>query len=237
MYDYMYIMYNTYIYIYIYICIDTYIHSSGQDETAGMPTAQLGATIALGLPTGNDLGVGDDYHGFRLELPLTLAGAGALMQHYLKTGDSEPIHPKYVNYLTTTFTNLYVQRHPKPVVRTDIPKPGRVIVVGDTHGQLQDLLHIMHTMGSPSQENKYIFNGDMCDRGDFAVEILLILFSFFIADPECIVIHRGNHENEDSVAPDSFHPFGQFCETYVSLLSLQKRSKAASNILLFRKGG
>mmetsp|Transcript_15165 Transcript_15165/g.39015 ORF Transcript_15165/g.39015 Transcript_15165/m.39015 type:complete len:1020 (+) Transcript_15165:84-3143(+) len=169
---------------------------------AGSAAAGAAAAVAA-APPGNDLGIGDNYHGFRLPLPVTLEGASALMKHYLMTGDGEPIHPKYVSYLTTTFTSAYRARHPKPVVMAETPKPGRFIVVGDTHGQLADVLHILHQHGPPSATNKYLFNGDMCDRGPNSVEILLILFAFFIADPECIIIHRGNHENEDMNALDA----------------------------------
>lgn len=39
-------------------------------------------------------------------------------------------------------------------------------VVGDIHGQLEDLLHILDTCGSPNDKNFYIFNGDWVDRGN-----------------------------------------------------------------------
>jgi hypothetical protein len=37
--------------------------------------------------------------------------------------------------------------------------------VGDIHGQLPDLIHILQDSGFPSVTNKYIFNGDFVDRG------------------------------------------------------------------------
>jgi len=151
----------------------------------------------------NNLDIGDAYTGFRLPLPVTPEGARGLLQHYLMNGDSDPLHPKYVNYLTTQFTQLYRARHPKPVVYTDTPKPGRIIVVGDTHGQLADVCHILYHLGTPTSQNKFLFNGDMVDRGAYGVEVLLILFAFFLSDSECIIIHRGNHENEDMNALDA----------------------------------
>lgn len=67
-----------------------------------------------------------------------------------------------------------------------------VIVVGDTHGQLQDVLNIFKVYGYPTPERPYLFNGDFVDRGSQGLEILLILFSFKIADERCIYINRGN---------------------------------------------
>ena len=31
----------------------------------------------------------------------------------------------------------------------------------------------------------------------------MMLFAFFLADPECLIINRGNHENEDMNALDA----------------------------------
>ena len=59
-----------------------------------------------------------------------------------------------------------------------VPAPSRAserqIIVGDTHGQLQDVLHILITHGKPSTTNRYIFNGDIADRGPDAIEILVL---------------------------------------------------------------
>ena len=45
-------------------------------------------------------------------------------------------------------------------------QPGqRIVIVGDLHGQLPDLLLIFRTHGWPSDENLYCFNGDFVDRG------------------------------------------------------------------------
>ena len=35
----------------------------------------------------------------------------------------------------------------------------RLTVVGDIHGQLPDLLHILDDSGFPSTTNRYLFNG------------------------------------------------------------------------------
>lgn len=166
-----------------------------------------------------DLGIGADYDGYRLPIPCTFEGAQGLMKHYLMYGESRPLHTKYVSYLTTEFLNKYKVKHPKPVVVCDTPKPGRLVLVGDTHGQLADVLHILHQLGPPTAQNKYLFNGDIADRGHQAVEIFMILFAFFLADPDCLLINRGNHENEDMNALDA-DAGGGFSEEVLSKYGL-----------------
>jgi len=41
----------------------------------------------------------------------------------------------------------------------------RLVIVGDIHGQLPDLMHILDDAGLPSATTRYIFNGDFVDRG------------------------------------------------------------------------
>jgi diadenosine tetraphosphatase ApaH/serine/threonine PP2A family protein phosphatase len=71
---------------------------------------------------------------------------------------------------------------------------GKTIVVGDLHGQLADLLHILREGGMPDDSTFYIFNGDFIDRGPYGVEVLLVLFSLMLAFPKYIALNRGNHE-------------------------------------------
>lgn len=64
-----------------------------------------------------------------------------------------------------------------------ITEKDKLTVVGDIHGQLADLLHILTASGLPSTHNKYIFNGDFVDRGEWGVEVMCILLTLFIARP------------------------------------------------------
>ncbi len=72
----------------------------------------------------------------------------------------------------------------------DIPDGVKITVVGDTHGQLHDLLYIFDTNGTPSPTNWYLINGDLVDRGSQAVEILLILLAWKRVYPQAIRINR-----------------------------------------------
>jgi len=86
----------------------------------------------------------------------------------------------------------------------------QLIVVGDTHGQLSDILWIFYKMGVPSPTNRYLVNGDICDRGDMATEIWALLLAFMSVWPESVSIQRGNHE--DRLLNMDFHCGGFYEE-------------------------
>eukprot|EP01039_Chlorochromonas_danica_P010150 gene10150-11233_t len=69
-------------------------------------------------------------------------------------------------------------------------------VCGDTHGQYHDFCRIFHPSlaGFPSDDNRFLFNGDMTDRGAMGLEILLFLLSAQQCQPQTIHLLRGNHE-------------------------------------------
>jgi len=79
--------------------------------------------------------------------------------------------------------------------RLVLPAGSRLIIVGDTHGQLEDVLWMFFKYGPPSATNQYLFNGDIVDRGGHALEILLLLFAIKRDIPSAIHIQRGNHED------------------------------------------
>ncbi|CCD25537.1 protein-serine/threonine phosphatase NDAI_0F02190 [Naumovozyma dairenensis CBS 421] len=67
-------------------------------------------------------------------------------------------------------------------------------IVGDIHGQFNDLLRILKLSGLPSQTN-YLFLGDYVDRGKQSLETILLLLSFKIKYPNNFFMLRGNHES------------------------------------------
>jgi len=90
------------------------------------------------------------------------------------------------------------------VVQCDVPIGGKLVVVGDIHGQLQDLNCILDARGHPYSESdsrghpcsptSYLFNGDFVDRGPNSVEVLLCLFCLMLLYPDAVHLNRGNHE-------------------------------------------
>ena len=72
----------------------------------------------------------------------------------------------------------------------------RCVVVGDLHGQLEDLLRILREFDMPSPSRHYVFNGDFVDRGPKGCEVVLLLLVLHLAYPKYVMLNRGNHEDE-----------------------------------------
>lgn len=69
---------------------------------------------------------------------------------------------------------------------------GDIIVVGDIHGSLHDLLRILKYI--QSSKCKVLFLGDYVDRGFFSLECITLLFAFKVMYPDNYFLIRGNHE-------------------------------------------
>ena len=66
-------------------------------------------------------------------------------------------------------------------------------VVGDIHGQLSDLIHILDHVGPLSSSNRLLFNGDFVDRGQESVEVITLIFAQLAAyGPDVIYLNRGD---------------------------------------------
>jgi predicted phosphodiesterase len=98
--------------------------------------------------------------------------------------------------LDISITNIKQLPNVVPIGRSEneAGERGSIVVVGDTHGQFHDFVEIMHRAGAPSNENRYIVNGDIVDRGDMSVEILAVLLTYRLACKASVTILRGNHE-------------------------------------------
>ncbi|OHT14236.1 Ser/Thr protein phosphatase [Tritrichomonas foetus] len=76
------------------------------------------------------------------------------------------------------------------------------IIVGDLHGHILDLVRIIKRYGLPDPNAhllnnsgpKYVFLGDIVDRGEFSLECVLIIFLMKVLYPNNVYIIRGNHE-------------------------------------------
>lgn len=68
-----------------------------------------------------------------------------------------------------------------------------VVVFGDIHGQLGDLLQFTNEVGRPP-DFQYLFLGDYVDRGPNSLEVTVWLFCMKILFSKKVHLLRGNHE-------------------------------------------
>eukprot|EP00397_Hematodinium_sp_SG-2012_P040769 GEMP01044736.1.p1 GENE.GEMP01044736.1~~GEMP01044736.1.p1 ORF type:complete len:329 (+),score=55.61 GEMP01044736.1:485-1471(+) len=113
----------------------------------------------------------------------------------------------------------------EPLVELDVPEPGKLVLLGDTHGQLHDVLWIFSDQGRPSPSNVYLFNGDICDRGTEATTIWSILLVYKLSDKNIVHVNRGNHEDRKMHSRYGFYKevmakFPNGADIYAKFLSI-----------------
>jgi diadenosine tetraphosphatase ApaH/serine/threonine PP2A family protein phosphatase len=159
----------------------------------------------------------------KLKSAAPVQAVGPTTDHYFPSNASQPLTVDIVNQVIEDFTNKtplpyhavwrilsdvnnMLKQQPN-ITRLSPPEGakqvggrwqsgGKVVVVGDLHGQLQDLLTILHDNALPSERCLYVFNGDFVDRGHYGMEIVLTLFLLLIVFPKYVALNRGNHECE-----------------------------------------
>ncbi|XP_010524593.1 PREDICTED: serine/threonine-protein phosphatase 7 long form homolog [Tarenaya hassleriana] len=80
----------------------------------------------------------------------------------------------------------------------------KVVVVGDLHGQLHDLLFLLKDSGFPNNDQFYVFNGNYVDKGAWGLETFLLLLCWKVFLPERVYLLRGNHESESCTSVYGF---------------------------------
>eukprot|EP00401_Gymnodinium_catenatum_P003024 CAMPEP_0117525688 /NCGR_PEP_ID=MMETSP0784-20121206/35900_1 /TAXON_ID=39447 /ORGANISM="" /LENGTH=905 /DNA_ID=CAMNT_0005321895 /DNA_START=1 /DNA_END=2714 /DNA_ORIENTATION=- len=134
--------------------------------------------------------------GLMLHFPITFEEAELLRSRFCQNGAARAVNYNIALELLEQLKQSISEQVQCAVADVPAPGPGnKLIVVGDTHGQLQDVLFLFHTLGPPTCTNVYLFNGDICDRGQNACEIFFLLAAYHLADPTSVYINRGNHES------------------------------------------
>ncbi|NXF09534.1 PPE1 phosphatase, partial [Smithornis capensis] len=155
------------------------------------PSVPEVADISLNLTESEkEIDVPDSYYGPRLSFPLSAGDADTLLQAFR---NDQLLHAHYVLQLLSETRKVLRLLPNINSISTSYSK--EITICGDLHGSLDDLLMIFYKNGLPSQQNRYVFNGDYVDRGENSMEILLILFAFFLLYPNDLHLNRGNHED------------------------------------------
>ena len=67
------------------------------------------------------------------------------------------------------------------------------VIFGDIHGHFMDIIRIIKRFGHPD-DKKFVFLGDLIDRGEFNIETITYIFLLKYFYKENVIILRGNHE-------------------------------------------
>src|SRR4030043_1825610 len=73
-----------------------------------------------------------------------------------------------------------------------IPSEGKVVFVGDTHGDLEASQQVTHQF--LKKPYRIVFLGDYVDRGDDSEENIQYLFEVKLKHPDQLFLLAGNHE-------------------------------------------
>lgn len=136
--------------------------------------------------------VGPEYRGPHLTWPLRLANVLDMLEDFKK---GVLLHYKYV--LEILKEAIRVLTVLPTLQEINVVEGEKITVIGDLHGQLQDLFSIFSINGLPSNTNKYLFNGDFVDRGLYGVEVVMTILSFKLLYPTGVFLNRGNHESRN----------------------------------------
>ncbi|MGD9131605.1 MAG: metallophosphoesterase family protein [Candidatus Bathyarchaeota archaeon] len=81
----------------------------------------------------------------------------------------------------------------------EVPPAGEAIIVGDLHGDLKSLVHILEdsnflNKAKSGSDVLLVFLGDYGDRGTHSPEVYYVVLKLKEMFPESVILMRGNHE-------------------------------------------
>lgn len=81
----------------------------------------------------------------------------------------------------------------------EVPPVGEAIIVGDLHGDLKSLVHILEdcnflNKAKSGEDVLLVFLGDYGDRGVHSAEVYYVVLKLKQMFPEHVILMRGNHE-------------------------------------------
>ncbi|KAK3034177.1 hypothetical protein RJ639_034317 [Escallonia herrerae] len=133
---------------------------------------------------------------------LTLSWVTNLMSTFewasrnLTPSDFPSVLPVHVFDALVLSASKILHKEPNCVRIDDCGIDSSVVVVGDLHGQLHDVLFLLRDAGFPADNRFFVFNGDYVDRGAWGLETFLILLAWKVLMPHRVYLLRGNHESK-----------------------------------------
>ncbi|KAL7704737.1 phosphoprotein phosphatase-like protein [Lotmaria passim] len=89
------------------------------------------------------------------------------------------------------------------LLELEVPSTDTLVVVGDIHGQFQDLYtsvlcqqYDRRRCNPEGADRHFLFMGDYVDRGPHSLEVVLLLLALKVEYPSLVYLTRGNHEEE-----------------------------------------
>ncbi|HVO85812.1 MAG TPA: metallophosphoesterase, partial [Candidatus Eisenbacteria bacterium] len=81
---------------------------------------------------------------------------------------------------------------------------GEVVIIGDLHGDLESLVHILQESNVLQKMEKsdsvhLVFLGDYEDRGAFSSEVIYTVLKLKLHFPSQVILMRGNHEGPKDI--------------------------------------
>eukprot|EP01062_Namystynia_karyoxenos_P058348 TRINITY_DN49909_c0_g1_i1.p1 TRINITY_DN49909_c0_g1~~TRINITY_DN49909_c0_g1_i1.p1 ORF type:complete len:977 (+),score=324.34 TRINITY_DN49909_c0_g1_i1:107-2932(+) len=154
---------------------------------------------------------GPEYKGPRLKFTadgkIDQAQVDRCIDHF-KKNPNVPLAAVYLIRLIEEARRLFAATSAKAVQDLKIPPVedgGRIVVCGDVHGQLADLYWVFFKHRYPAPDNIFVMNGDIADRGEYAVECFVLLFLHKVLHPNAVFINKGNHEDDYMNTRYGFH--------------------------------
>ena len=114
------------------------------------------------------------------------------IRHCEQVGRTIPI-PTFDQQIVNQILDMALNVFEKQEILLHLEAP--LYVIGDIHGNIFDLVRIFAYTGLPPH-SKFLFLGDYVDRGEYSVQVVMLLFSLMICYPDNVFLLRGNHEFE-----------------------------------------
>ncbi|MBI4432774.1 MAG: dihydrodipicolinate synthase family protein [Candidatus Omnitrophica bacterium] len=115
-------------------------------------------------------------------------------------------------------------------------KKGRLVVIGDLHGDYWMLKRILKAVGYDARRNKasegpvhLVFVGDYWDVGKRSFDVIRKVLELKCGDPENITLLRGNHDTNDIQAAKKIHDDG----AAAFFMELQKHFRVAEGTKVY----